>query len=144
MNLRKAISPVIATVIIIAITLAITIAAVGWILGLWGTVAGGTEYLQIFPDSYLKLDTSKNQTHVILHVVNKGSAAAVIYKVEVVGLGTANISGAQLTIKPGVETTLGANEVYLNGTCIEGNYYLVIIYTKAGNVYRVNLLCKAG
>ena len=137
MNLRKAISPVIATIIIIAIALAITIAAVGWIMGLWGTVAGGTEYLQIFPDSYI------NGTRVVLHVANKGSAAAVIYKVEVMGLGEAEISATQLTITPGAETMLSTNEIYLDKACTAGTSYLVVIYTKAGNVYRVNLLCKA-
>ena len=135
----------IATIIIVAIALAITIAAVGWIMGLWGTVAGGIEYLQIFPDSYIN-STGKS---IVLHVVNKGSAAAVIYKVEVMGLGTVTefttywhgspMSTDEITVSPGDDTTFTFN---LGKECTEGTYYLVVIYTKAGNVYRIHLLCK--
>ena len=143
MSLRKAISPVIAIVIILAVTLAITIASLGWVMGLWGTVAGGAEYLQILPDSYIGSDRAfpfkpfGGSSRVVLHVANRGSAAAVIYRVEVVGLGTVE---EELTIQPGSETTI---DVEIPEECVAGTHYLVTIYTKSGKVYRVHLLCKA-
>ena len=78
---RKGISPVIATVIIVAVAVAISIAVVGWIMGLWGSIAGGTESLKIYPDSYINTSSG----YVELHVANTGSASAVIYKIEIMG-----------------------------------------------------------
>ncbi len=44
---RKAISPIIATVILVAVTLVIAVAIVGWLMGLWGGLAGGSPAIQI-------------------------------------------------------------------------------------------------
>jgi flagellin-like protein len=52
---RKAISPIIATVILIAVTLAIGVAIAAWIMGIWGGM-GGTESLKILPNSTLTVD----------------------------------------------------------------------------------------
>ncbi|MCS7112866.1 MAG: hypothetical protein NZ955_02780 [Candidatus Bathyarchaeota archaeon] len=40
-NRREAISPVIATLIIIAVTIAISLAVAAWLMGLWGGLIGG-------------------------------------------------------------------------------------------------------
>ena len=140
---RRGISPVIATVIIVAVAVAISIAVVGWIMGLWGSIAGGTESLKIYPDSNI------TGTTLYLHIANTGSASAVIYKIEVMGLGkasnldvasgTATPSNGNIIIDPG-------NEAIVNGTvsqCTAGAYYLVKVYTKAGNVYQANVICKS-
>ncbi len=135
-NLRKGISPVIATVIIVAVAVAIAIAVVGWIMGLWGSVAGGTESIKIYPDSYLEADTTNDQTIVHLHIKNEGSAAAVIYKVEVSGIGSASNT---TTVAPAQDITLNLT---IKKACTAGGYYLVKVYTKAGNVYQANVICK--
>ncbi len=136
-NLRKGISPVIATVIIVAVAVAIAIAVVGWIMGLWGSVAGGTESIKIYPDSYLSADTANGQTIVYLHIKNEGSASAVVYKVEVGGIGSVDTDA---TVTPAQETTL---TLTVSGkACTAGGYYLVKVYTKAGNVYQANVICK--
>ncbi|MEM2659536.1 MAG: archaellin/type IV pilin N-terminal domain-containing protein, partial [Zestosphaera sp.] len=44
MKLNKAISPILATVILIAVTLVIAIGVIGWIMGIWGSF-GATETL---------------------------------------------------------------------------------------------------
>ncbi len=129
MNARKGISPVLATVIIIAVTLVIAIGVIGWIMGIWGSF-GTTESLQVFPDS--NIDTGSNT--LTLHVKNTGTASAVIYKVEIVGVETVTSFGTVTTvaISPGVDTTLS---ISLTGTYTPGTYYTVKIYTQAGNIY---------
>ena len=81
--LRRGIEPIIAVVILVAVTLVIAIGVIGWIMGWWGAF-GATETLQNFPDSYIQ------GTTLYLHVKNTGSAAAVIYKVEVPGVASAD------------------------------------------------------
>lgn len=146
MNARKAISPILATVILIAVTLVIAIGVIGWIMGIWGSF-GTTESIQIYPDS--KLTTSSIE----LHVKNTGSAPAVIYKVEIVGIGTGTvttyrtvagtitISTTEVTVGPGAEGTV--TWVGFDGIT-PGAQYTIKVYTRAGNVYTINLVAQAG
>ena len=85
MRSLRAISPVIATVIILAVTIAIAIAVVGWVTGLFGATTSGTATLQILSDSYIY--NCSEGTYVVVHVRNTGSATAHIYKIEVRGVG---------------------------------------------------------
>jgi len=133
MKLNKAISPILATVILIAVTLVIAIGVIGWIMGIWGTF-GTTETLQIMPES--KLDTDCN---VSLTVKNSGTASAIVRKVEVVGVGSATPVGDKVTIAPGDTKTINAS---VSGTCTPGARYQVKIYTEAGNVYSVVLTAE--
>jgi flagellin-like protein len=132
--LRRGIEPIIAVVILVAVTLVIAIGVIGWIMGWWGAF-GATETLQNFPDSYIQDRT------LYLHVKNTGSAAAVIYKVEVPGVASADIDS---TVSPGQEITL---QIPLNligdQQFVAGTTYQVKIYTRAGNVYSVNVQARA-
>ena len=151
--LRRGIEPIIAVVILVAVTLVIAIGVIGWIMGWWGTF-GATESLQFYPDSYI--DTSGN---LHLHVKNTGSASAVIYKVEVSGIGSAtlesieapsqgnintNAAGTEVTIAPGAEGTIVFKIQSTSGSQqpVAGANYLVKIYTRAGNVYSVTVQAK--
>jgi len=141
MKLNKAISPILATVILIAVTLVIAIGVIGWIMGIWGTF-GTTETIQIYPDSKLK----SNGT-IYLHVKNTGTATAIIYKIEIVGVGSATISSGtgiictdgECTVAPGGEGTITAS---FTGTITAGASYQIKVYTKAGNVYTVTLMAE--
>ncbi len=126
MNTRKAISPILATVIIIAVTLVIAIGVIGWIMGIWGSF-GTTESLQIYPDSNITISGGSKTLY--LHVKNTGTAAATIKKVEIVGVETVSESK---TLNPGEEDTLS---VSLNKDYTAGTTYQVKVYTAAGNVY---------
>ena len=132
MKLNKAISPILATVILIAVTLVIAIGVIGWIMGIWGTF-GTTETLQIMPDSKLYTDGT-----VSLSVKNSGTASAVVYKVEVVGVSSATLSD-KVTIAPGETKTVTAT---ISDTYTPGAKYQVKIYTEAGNVYSVVLTAE--
>jgi len=145
MKLNKAISPILATVILIAVTLVIAIGVIGWIMGIWGSF-GATETLQVYPDSFIN---SANKI-LILHVKNTGSATAVIYRIEIVGLhtvtsdfgfstGTTTTStGSEVSLPPGQEGYI----VVTAGNPIPGTTYQVKIYTRAGNVFTANVQAK--
>jgi len=145
----RGIEPIIATIIIVAVTLVIAIAVIGWIMGWWGALTGGQESLQIMPDSILNAGGSAT-----LHVKNTGGAAAVIYKVEVSGTGctaTGNslsaVSGLTSTtdgvvVSAGAEGTFAASFGQQGCSLTPGATYNVKIYTKAGNVYSINLPAK--
>jgi flagellin-like protein len=142
MKLNKAISPILATVILIAVTLVIAIGVIGWIMGIWGGF-GATETIQVFPDSSISGST------LTLHIKNTGTASAVIYKIEVVGLttltetvtadsSTVTLSSPGLTVSPGSEATITASV----SNAVAGATYQVKIYTKAGNVYSATVQAK--
>jgi len=143
--LRRGIEPIIAVVILVAVTLVIAIGVIGWIMGWWGTF-GATESLQFYPDSHIY------NGNLYLHVKNTGSASAVIYKVEVSGIGTAdptsvttvqgNINIAkEVTVAPGAEGTVVFG-ISSSGSPVAGANYLVKIYTRAGNVYSVTVQAR--
>ncbi|MEM2524483.1 MAG: archaellin/type IV pilin N-terminal domain-containing protein [Desulfurococcaceae archaeon] len=138
----KGIEPIIAVVILVAVTLVIAIGVIGWIMGWWGTF-GATESIRVYPDSYI------TNTMLYLHIKNEGSAAAVIYKIEVSGLGTASInntngtlgapSGGEVKVDPGAE---GWIECSLGTAAVAGTRYQVTIYTRAGNVISATVQAK--
>ncbi len=131
---RRAISPVIATIIIVAVTIAIAIAVAGWLMGLWGSY-GSVEQLTIMPDSTI---TNSSGTIVLsLHVKNTGSKSATITKIEVVGIGTAtSINGTTTASLPqGYDSTFPV-EIAATGTYSAGTQYLIKVYTDSGNVYQ--------
>jgi len=143
-RLGRGIEPIIAVVILVAVTLVIAIGVIGWIMGWWGTF-GATESLQFYPDSYVTEST------LYLHLKNTGSASAVIYKIEVSGLGTvtsATVTGVTgitlvdttITVNPGAEGTIVA--IISGNPAVAGANYLVRIYTRAGNVYSVTVQAK--
>jgi flagellin-like protein len=102
MKLNKAISPILATVILIAITLVIAIGVIGWIMGIWGSLGGPSESLVVVGSSATCSDNTLTFT---LSITNKGTADAVIKKVEVLGISsTTTISPT--TISRGTSTDI--------------------------------------
>ncbi len=137
MRKMRAISPVIATIIIVAVAVALAIAVVGWIMGLWSGFTG-TETLQIYPDSYI--DAANGVLY--LHLKNSGGGTAEIYKVVVSGVDQPAVNNTDTTVRlaPGEEGTL---TITLNGVTISaGTAYQVVLYTKAGNSYPTTVWAK--
>lgn len=147
--MMRGISPVIATVIILAVTVAIAVAVIGWITGLWGSLTGGTEQLQIYPDSYI----NATGNFAIIHVRNTGSADATITKIEIEGIGSfgsdkfdvytneedavgdaikVNLTADNDVVKAGEEAWIAI--VNVTGATA-GSSYNVKIYTANGNVF---------
>jgi hypothetical protein len=142
MKKMSGIEPIIAVVILVAVTLVIAIGVIGWFMGWWGGV-GQVETLVLHPDSKLYADGT-----IVLHVENKGTAAAVIYKVEVVGvkdttdltLPDGSVTSA-ITLAPGKDIVFTAN--IGENLLTAGASYVVRVYTKAGNMYPITLRAEA-
>ena len=139
--MRKAISPIIATVILIAVTLAIGVAIAAWVMGLWGGM-GGTETLKILPNSTLTVNTDNDQVTLKLTIKNDGSRDAKVVGVEVVvGARVCKLSHQFTTISTGAMVT-GTAEGPCSGLT-PGASYTVKVITEAGNVYQTMLVAYA-
>ena len=146
--LRRGIEPIIAVVILVAVTLVIAIGVIGWLMGWWGAL-GATEQLQIYGDTKLQVSSGGGGT-VTLHVGNRGSASAVIYKIEIVNFGETT----QLTTSNGATTTVitvpPGGEAYItatitssgDGSLMAGANYIIKVYTKAGNTYQITVVAQ--
>jgi len=69
---RRGIEPVIAAVILIAVAIVVAVAVVGWILGLWGGLAGGSPQITI-PDA--KLCSGTDTVYAAIYIRNAGSGS---------------------------------------------------------------------
>ncbi len=147
--MRRGISPILASVIIIAVTLVIAIGVIGWVMGLWGGF-GTTESLQIYPDSYAKIPRVATNIRIYLHVKNTGSTTLKITKIEISGLPNCVKDDKTWVLEPGEEAILKNNggkyspndniNLYKliwmrNCQLVPGATYQIKVYTEAGNVY---------
>jgi len=76
-NLRRGISPVIATVIIVAVTIAIAVAVVGWLTGLWSSIAGGTPSISLVPGNAY---AGKGAVNASIYIRNSGAGSDSLIK----------------------------------------------------------------
>ncbi len=96
--MKKGISPVIATVILVAVTLAIAVAIIGWLFGLWGSLAGGTPQISV-PSAYIALSYSGgslSKVNVTLYIKNSGAGSDKLLRAEVLYKGTVYTCGPTL------------------------------------------------
>ncbi len=139
--MRRGISPVIATVILIAVTLVLAVALAGWAMGVWSGV-GSTEALQISG----VISKVGNYVWVNATIINKGTAPANITKVvmyDQAGKQLTNTSpnaivmqGQTLTQDFTMSPPTGAT-----GQVAVGQVYEVRFYTSSGNEYVVLMKC---
>jgi flagellin-like protein len=88
----RAVSPVIATIIIVAVAIVMSIAVAYWVLGLAGTF---TRYEKI-ESAYADYDTSKNCWSITATLRNTGSASATINLILLNGKPLDSYSGAKV------------------------------------------------
>jgi len=104
---RKALSPVVASIILIAVTVAVSIAVAAW-MGALTIGFMGTEQLQLTSVHY------QSETIAIINVTNGGSAKLTISGVEVSGnpatlkatLNWSSIGSTDLTLDPGEKAAI--------------------------------------
>ncbi|MGC9114669.1 MAG: archaellin/type IV pilin N-terminal domain-containing protein [Fervidicoccaceae archaeon] len=122
---ERAISPIIATVILVAVTIALAVGVALWFSGIIGG-AGKIEQLQIMPDSYINATSST----LYLHVRNVGGIDSKIISIKVVNT---NIQGTfPIVVKMGADMWINAD---VSGTISSPGTYQVTVYTDAGNSY---------
>lgn len=121
----RGIEPLIAAIILIAITLVIAIAVVAWMLGVFGTTAGGVERLRILPNATLNTGGTLQ-----LSIFNEGGAAAKIIEIRVGNITCSSFSPE--TVNPGGPTLVSAT---CTGNIVAGVSYTVRVLTASGNLY---------
>ena len=143
----KAISPLIATIILIAVTIAIAAIVIAWVYGIFGTASGPTEKLQIFADA--RLITNLTGANFTVTVKNIGTSAVTIQKVYIkenatctspsitVGTGSPNNQ-----LPPGGVETISA--VFNTCSLQPGITYTVVIVTGGGQAYNVPVTAEQG
>ncbi len=125
--MRKGISPVVATVILVAVALVLSVALASWVMGIWGTL-GASGAIQIVSAS-LSNASSKNLT---ILVINRGSGTSLIFDVKLVN-GTHILTAT--TYSP-TNVSAGANET-IKCTVLgakPGSLYTIELYTSEGVV----------
>ena len=135
MTFREGISSIFVYVLLVGVTLAIIIGFIGYTMSVWSH-QGTYRTLLVYPDT--RIDTENNV--LVLHITNKGSVAAVIYKIVVQNVETLNVS---ITIRPGEEIEVTEQ---LSGIYKPGSSYIIEIYTKEGDVLKqpIYIPVKAG
>ena len=113
----KAISPVIATVIIVAVAIAISIAVALWLTGIGGGFTT-VENLQItYAYAEKRVDTQSGTEHwaIVLKVENKGTVTATIDEIFVNGVPVGHINGASTdpSIGGGISIDTGGNRTII-------------------------------
>jgi flagellin-like protein len=111
MSLRRGIEPIIATVILVAVALIIAVAVVGYLMGLFGGLTGGSP--QIAVTNVRALKENSNKLTLEMYISNTGAGSDRLLKVEVIvgGLvGTASV------------ISVGNSPVGTAATIISGNF----------------------
>ena len=146
--MKKGISPVIATVILVAVALVLAVALAGWVMGIWGGL-GATEALQI--SGYLNR-TDTTSVYLNATIINKGTAPANITNIVLIDETGRVVSSSSLQeiggiiVAPGGTNTTGSgyDVQFSNASVTVGRTYVVRFYTSSGNVYEVPMRCVKG
>jgi flagellin-like protein len=146
---QRAISPIIATVILVAVTIALAVGVALWFSGIIGG-AGSHEQLLILPDG--NITNSTQGSAVYIHIKNSGSVDAQIISIKV-GNMTAPLTGSNVAttfntannyiiVPAGKDGWININ--FTNYPFIPGTSYKVTIVTAAGNSYIQELQAVQG
>ena len=122
---RKALSPVIAAIILIAVTVAVSIAVAAWMGALTFTFMKTEELKVIAPSTWG--GTAPNYTSVTLRVKNSGTSALTVSSVKV---NDADATMIPVTLQPGNRTDITVGYSFTSGT-----KYEIAFYTATGNRY---------
>jgi len=141
----KAVSPVIATIIIVAIAITMSIAVAYWLLGLGGSF---TKFEKVeFTTAYT--DVTPNSFVVTMNLKNTGSASATLDNSTILYNGkpasgyasatpsclfNASITNTQITMAPG-ESATGKISLPTTGTWTSGMTVEITLHTTGGKDY---------
>jgi len=124
---KKALSPVVASIILIAVTVAVSIAVAAWMGALTFNFMG-TEQVSI---TYAYFGTAPGTT-LIVNVTNSGSGAVIINSATVNGNAT-TVTGAPVTV-PGNTPTMAIN-MTLTANWVNGYTYNIKLSSQKGNSF---------
>jgi len=126
---KKAVSPVIATLLMIAVAVAASVIVYVWSAGLLGTLMGGGGS-QVKEQLIVEAYSWPSGVTLTLNLRNTGSSSVTVDKVYV---GGTSMSFSAATIDPGVSTPVTVTISGLSTT--PGTAYTLKIVTKTGGVF---------
>jgi len=134
---RKALSPVIAAIILIAVTVAVSIAVAVW-MGTLSFSFMGTEQI-----GFTGISWDTGLTYANLKVKNQGTAVVTIDKIKVNSIEnttagwSVTTTGADRTLDPNEEVTIKilASGYYTSGVFIRGGSYAFVVVTSKNNPF---------
>ena len=149
----KAVSPLIATIILIAVTIAIAAIVIAWVYGIFGTTTGAGEKLQIFADARLIIkDKDKKVINFTVTAKNIGTSVVTIQNVYI--KENATCTNPSITVgfeknkplQPGDVKTISAEFIKSDASCSlqPGITYTVVIVTGGGQAYNVPVTAEQG
>jgi flagellin-like protein len=135
----KAVSPLIATIILIAVTIAIAAIVIAWVYGIFGTATGPGEKLQIFADA--RLITTTDSTTFTVTVKNIGTSVVTIQKVYIKEKADECTNSTTNQLTSGEVKIISAEF-----TCSlqPGITYTAVIVTGGGQAYNVPVTAEQG
>ena len=126
---KKALSPVVAAIILIAVTVAVSIAVAAWMGALTFGFMGGSEQVRIVGVQFTGTNATNKQ--IVVTLQNTGTADVVITSAKV---GDVVVSTITVTPDSTVEAGTSAT-VTFSYNWAAGQSYNVGVVTKAGNVF---------
>jgi len=157
----KAVSPLIATIILIAVTIAIAAIVIAWVYGIIGPTTATPEKLQIYPDARL-VNTTRDSAIVTVFNVTVKNAGGVAISLSKVYLRentscVATSSIGSVSSNPGYLFSYGttpssslpvgqvANLTAVFSCSVSpGATYTVVIVTQSGQAYYVTVTAEQG
>jgi len=128
---KKALSPVVAAIILIAVTVAVSIAVAAWMGALTFTFMGGAEQLQ-----FTGYEWGANNANITITVKNTGSGKVTISDVKIGETSVTNSSWTGPTLNPGQNATILINASdFPDGSISSGTLYEFYIITASGNTF---------
>ena len=127
---RKALSPVVASIILIAVTVAVSIAVAAWMGALSFSFMGSGEQLNVgSPYGWTNGGNTVN-----VNVACPGGSAVTITTVRINGTAYTPTGSNGLTIQPTTSTILNVTSV--NPAFISGYYYTIIVVTEKNHEFQ--------
>jgi len=149
----KAVSPLIATIILIAVTIAIAAIVIAWVYGIFGTTTGPGEKLQIFADARLIIKDEGNKVNFTVTAKNIGTSVVTIQNVYIKENATCtnpdikvDSDATNKRLNPGEVKIIVAEFTKSETLCSlqPGITYTVVIVTGGGQAYNVPVTAEQG
>jgi flagellin-like protein len=129
----KALSPVIASIILIAVTVAVSVVVAAWMGGMTIGFMGNAEQVSITNIAFVPGDGTTTKDQLQIMVTNSGSTPATISKAFING---AAVADTDVTVNPaGAIAKSSSATITLDAS---------IAYLQAGSAYQVKLITQKG
>ena len=128
---RKALSPVVASIILIAVTVAVSIAVAAWMGALSFSFMGSGEQLTVgSPYGW-----SNGSSTVSINVICPGGNTVYISSARI-NNASATVIGAPVTVTPGATTPTVINVTMTSGTFYSGYSYQIVLVTSKNHEFQ--------